>query len=109
MITAIAEHTRINIGSVTVKVVFHYNSSAPEYDYRLSVGTHFIAVYHIKDILLATDQIRLIITLSQMYTFKLTYFSEIGINALIACFIKRIGDIFFLSECFRVQVRLFPI
>lgn len=53
-------------------------------------------MYHIKDILLTTDQIRLIMTLSQMYTFKLTCFSEIGINALIAGFIKCIGDIFLI-------------
>lgn len=78
MITAIAEHTRINIGITIVKAVFHHNSSAPEYDYQLSVGAHFIAVYHIKDILLTTDQIRLIITLSQMYTFKLTCFLKSG-------------------------------
>lgn len=107
MITAIAEHTRINIGGVTVKAVFHYNSAASEYDYRLSVGTHFIAMYHIKDILLATDQIRLIITLSQMYAFKLTCFSEIGINALIAGFIKCIGDIFSYPNVFGFKSNYF--
>lgn len=35
-------------------------------------------------------------TLGKMYTFKFTRFSEIGINALIAGFIKRIGDVFLI-------------
>ncbi len=42
-------------------------------------------------------------TLGKMYTFKFTRFSEIGINALIAGFIKRICDIFSYPNVFGLK------